>query len=424
MQFTRRPRFQGAEGWLAYVEGVARRIGGYGADGIFLDFQGFPEGWKCMSRQHGYQPGDPEVFNNGCANLLRRARAAFRCAARFALTQYQSDLLWYLDDAFLSPLNDSMKLLTFVHADHDARPRIGAWLDGDIVDLAAAGGLVDRGQDAFPDSLRSLIAAGPSGLATARRCLDAAARSKVGDGIRLPRDKVRLLPPITDPNVFFCVGKNNKSHLEELVRNQLIKEIPKEPTGFVKLNSVMVGDDAAVIRPKGITTLDYEPELTFVIGRRAFRTARHDASSYIAGITLTNDLTARQVQKQEVASGTRFWTSKNMPGFGPVGPFIITLDEVADPHNLWITCCVNGEQRMRVHSGDMIFRIGEVLEHFSRWMPFEPGDLIAMGAPAGVAVGQPNADELYLRPGDVVEIAIEGFAPLRTRIVDPEEEGA
>ena len=111
-----------------------------------------------------------------------------------------------------------------------------------------------------------------------------------------------------------------------------------------------------------------------------------------------------------------------MPGFGPVGPFIVTLDEIADPHDLWITCDVNGERRMRVHTGDVIFRIGAVLEHFSRWMPFEAGDLIAMGAPAGVAVGQPNADELYLRPGDVVEIAIEGFAALRTFIVGPDEE--
>ena len=317
-----------------------------------------------------------------------------------------------------------MKLLTFMRKSPDAKPRVGAWLDGDIVDLEAAGALANRGHDGFPHSLRSLIAAGPSGFAAARRNLDAATRAKAVDGIRLRREEVRLLPPIPDCRLFFCVGKNNKSHLEELVRNQLIKEIPKEPTGFVKLSLVMVGDDAAVVRPDGITTLDYEPELTFVIGKRAFRVASRDAMSYVAGITLTNDLTTREIQKQEVASGTRFWTSKNMPGFGPVGPFVITLDEVADPHDLWITCAVNGERRMRVHTGDMIFRIGDVLEHFSRWMPFEPGDLIAMGAPAGVAVGQPNADELYLRPGDTVEIAIEGFAPLRTRIVGPQEEHA
>jgi 2-keto-4-pentenoate hydratase/2-oxohepta-3-ene-1,7-dioic acid hydratase in catechol pathway len=314
-----------------------------------------------------------------------------------------------------------MKLLTFALREGDARPRIGAWLDGEIIDIEAALRSADARHAGFGGSLRALIAAGPEGIAAARRGIDAA-RMATRDGLRRPREAVRILPPIADPHLFFCVGKNNKSHLEELVRNQLIKEIPKEPTGFVKLNSVMVGDDAAVVRPDGITTLDYEPELVFVIGKRAFRVDRRDAISHIAGITLTNDLTARQIQKQEVASGTRFWTSKNMPGFGPVGPFVITLDEIADPHDLWITCTVNGERRMRVHTGDMIFRIGEVLEHFSRWMPFEPGDLIAMGAPAGVAVGQPNADELYLRPGDRVEIAIEGFAPLRTRIVGPEED--
>lgn len=311
-----------------------------------------------------------------------------------------------------------MKLLTFSLRESGSRPRVGAW-DGDIVDLEAAHRR--RGASgAFPPSLKSLLAAGASGLDLARQALAAAADSRVGDGVRYARTEVRLLAPIPDARLFFCVGKNNKSHLEELKRNQLIKEIPKEPTGFVKLSSVMVGDEAEVARPRGITTLDYEPELTFVLGKRAFHTAQSAALDAIAGITLTNDLTARQIQKQEVASGTRFWTSKNMPGFGPVGPYLITLDEIADPHDLWVTCKVNGELRMRVHTGDVIFRIGDVLEHFSRWMPFEAGDMIAMGAPAGVAVGQPNAEELYLRPGDVVEIAIEGFAPLVTRIVDEE----
>ncbi|HLX30219.1 MAG TPA: fumarylacetoacetate hydrolase family protein [Casimicrobiaceae bacterium] len=308
-----------------------------------------------------------------------------------------------------------MKLLTFATSDNPTS-RIGAWIDGEIVDLAAASHAANPSAD-FPRSLREFFAAGRAGLDNAKRALEAASS---GDArhTRLRRDDVRILSPILDPNVFFCVGKNNKSHLDELVRNQLIKEIPKEPTGFVKLNSVIVGDDARVVRPAGITTLDYEPELTFVIGKRALRVKRDEAMSYIAGITVTNDLTARQIQKQEVSSGTRFWTAKNMPGFGPVGPYVITLDEIRDPHDLWITCVVNGQQRMRVHTGDMIFKLGDVLEHFSRWMPFEPGDLIAMGAPAGVAVGQPNADELYLKPGDVIDVAIEGFAPLRTHIVE------
>lgn len=302
-----------------------------------------------------------------------------------------------------------MRLLTF-RRKTDPRPLLGAWLDGDIVDLAAGGRV--------PGSLKALVEAGTPGLDAARRALGAA---RSGDGVRLKPADVQILAPIADPGKFLCVGKNNKGHLEELQRNQLIGELPKEPTGFIKLNSVIVGDGEAVARPDGITMLDYEPEITFVIGRRAFRARKADALSYVFGITLTNDLSAREIQKREVVSGTRFWTAKNMPGFGPLGPFVLTLDEVEDPHDLWVTCKVNGELRMRVNTGDYIFHIGDVLEHFSRWMPFDPGDLIAMGAPAGVAVGQPNAAELFLKPGDVCEIAFEGMPPLTTRIVAPSE---
>ncbi len=312
-----------------------------------------------------------------------------------------------------------MKLLTFVIADSDQEPLLGAWGAGDIIDLQAAEARFGSGPQALPKSLKALIEAGPQALTAAQRLVDAARNSAAGDGVRYRRDDVKLLPPIPNPSKFLCVGKNNKTHLEELARNQLIKETPKEPTGFIKLNSVLVGDRAKVARPEGITTFDYEPELTFVIGRRAFRTRKQDAMQHIAGVTLINDLTAREIQKREVASGTRFWTSKNMPGFGPVGPFIVTLDEIGDPHDLWVTCTVNGTRRIRVHTGDVIFRIEDVIEHFSRWMPLEVGDLIAMGAPAGVAVGQPNAAELYLKPGDVVEIAFEGMPALRTYIVDP-----
>ena len=138
---------------------------------------------------------------------------------------------------------------------------------------------------------------------------------------------------------------------------------------------------------------------------------------YVAGFTLMNDVSAREVQKREVASGSRFWTAKNMPGFAPVGPYVLTMDEAPDTADLWITCEVNGQRRLRSNTGDYLYQISEVLEHFSRYVVFQPGDLIAMGAPSGVAVGQPNAEELYLRPGDDMVIAIEGLMSLRTRIV-------
>jgi acylpyruvate hydrolase len=310
-----------------------------------------------------------------------------------------------------------MRLVTFIGLEAGSEPRPGAWVGNHIIDLAAAYAAA-TGSDAFPKTMKALVRNGAAGLAMARHALDA------GDDARFchRRDDVRLLSPLPDPGKFLCIGKNNRAHLDELVKNDLIKEIPKEPTGFIKLNEVIVGDHADVPRPRGITTLDYEPELTFVVGKRAFGTRREDALSHLMGITLTNDLSARQIQKQEVASGTRFWTAKNMPGFGPVGPFIIPLDEIGDPHDLWVTCKVNGELRIRLHTGNVIFRIEQVIEHFSRWMPLEPGDLIAMGAPSGVAVGQPNAAELFLKPGDVVEVAFEGMPALHTNIIAPMEE--
>src|SRR5262252_4679695 len=140
-----------------------------------------------------------------------------------------------------------MKLLTFVPNAGDAPPRAGAWVDGDIVDIHAA--LVRSGLDALdiPATLRSMLDLGADGLDLARRGIEIGQRAPVDERVRWGRDAVRLLPPIPDPHLFFCVGKNNKSHLDELVRNQLIKEIPREPTGFVKLNSAMVGDGASVV---------------------------------------------------------------------------------------------------------------------------------------------------------------------------------
>jgi 2-keto-4-pentenoate hydratase/2-oxohepta-3-ene-1,7-dioic acid hydratase in catechol pathway len=185
----------------------------------------------------------------------------------------------------------------------------------------------------------------------------------------------------------------------------------------VKLNAVLCGQDTEVARPEGITTFDYEPELAFVIGKPGYRISKAEAMDHVVGITFFNDLTAREIQKREVISGTKFWMSKNMPNFGPVGPYIVTKDDYADMNDLWISCSVNGEQRTRFNTSGQIYRAPDIIEHFSRYMPLKAGDLFATGSAGGVAVGHANADELFMKPGDQVEAGIEGLISLRTRIV-------
>jgi 2-keto-4-pentenoate hydratase/2-oxohepta-3-ene-1,7-dioic acid hydratase in catechol pathway len=263
-------------------------------------------------------------------------------------------------------------------------------------------------------TVKAALTSGPATLAALEELAAAAKRA----GLVQPIDRFQFLPPIPNPSKFFCVGKNSRQHREELIANKLLTEMPNEPTGFIKLVDTMCGQDAEVARPAGTSTLDYEPELVFVIGKRAHRVSKANALDYIVGITIFNDVSLREIQKREVASGSRFWTAKNAPGFAPIGPFIATLDEVKDVDDLWITCDVNGQRRLRENTNEFIFKIADVLAHFTRFVVFEPGDLIAMGAPKGTAMSQPNATELYLKPGDRMEIAIEGLMTLRTRIVE------
>jgi 2-keto-4-pentenoate hydratase/2-oxohepta-3-ene-1,7-dioic acid hydratase in catechol pathway len=302
-----------------------------------------------------------------------------------------------------------MRLLTFSTV-NDPTPRAGLREGKHVLDLRSHG---------FAARVKDILAAGPEVLAQLKQV--AADLKRYPQGVAtLDERAIRYHPAIPDAEKFLCVGKNYRSHLAELRANELLTETPEEPTAFVKLNSCLSGHEAKVARPEGITRLDYEPELVFVIGKHALGVkkgkALSDAFSYVAGVTILNDLTDRDAQRREVASGSRFWTGKNIPGFGPLGPEIITMDEIRDPYDLWMTCSVNGEQRMRVNTADQIWKLPDILEHFSRYIPIEPGDMFSTGAPGGVAVGKPNAADLFLKPGDVVECAIEGIATLRTYI--------
>jgi 2-keto-4-pentenoate hydratase/2-oxohepta-3-ene-1,7-dioic acid hydratase in catechol pathway len=309
-----------------------------------------------------------------------------------------------------------MRLITFTRAGSSIA-EIGARLPRDagdqilpFVDVAKKQGLQQ-----FPLDMKTFLRSGDEVMNQAKAWV---AASDNHSDLLLSANTITYLPPIMDADKFLCVGKNYRTHLEELKRTNLIKEIPQEPTSFIKLNSCLSGHNATVVRPKGITRLDYEPELVFVIGKRALGAKKSEAMDYVAGVTILNDLTCRDLQLREVASGSRFWTGKNIPGFGPLGPEIVTIDEIPNPYDLWMTCSVNGEERMRVNTQDQIWKISDILEHFSRFIPIEAGDMFSTGAPGGVAVGKENADDLYLKPGDVVECAIDGISTLRTTITE------
>ena len=304
-----------------------------------------------------------------------------------------------------------MRLATFIDRSRNSEPRCGIVRHDRVIDVLAAANTLRRPIPAT--SVKMALTTGPQTLPALNELADAADAK----GLYVPLENVKFLPPIPDPSKFFCVGKNTKKHREELLANKMLTEIPNEPTGFIKLVDTMSGDGDEVVKPNDITTLDYEPELCYVIAKRAHRVKKAEAMDYVAGFTLTNDVSAREIQKREVVSGSRFWTAKNMPGFAPTGPYILTMDEVPDTDNLWVTCDVNGKRRLRSHTSDYLYKIADVLEHFSRYVVFQPGDLIAMGAPSGVAVGQPNAAELYLKAGDEMVISFEGIMSLRTKIV-------
>jgi 5-carboxymethyl-2-hydroxymuconate isomerase/acylpyruvate hydrolase len=200
-----------------------------------------------------------------------------------------------------------MRLLTFRRPEGGV-PTLGVRCGQRVLDVPAAA--VIAGVTAAPSSLKGLLAGGPNAMTRMRELVVAAQEhdSDRYDGAWRDEQQLAYLPPIA-----------------KLQRSYLVKVIPVEQTAFVKLNSSLVGHRARVNRPQGIVRLDYEPELVFVIGRRALGVRKAEAFKYVAGVTILNDLTDRDAQEREVKSGSRFWTGKNIPGFGPLGPELITL---------------------------------------------------------------------------------------------------
>ncbi len=208
-------------------------------------------------------------------------------------------------------------------------------------------------------------------------------------------EDVHLLPPVA-PRKILCVGRNYAEHATELG-----SEIPTEPVVFLKSPSTLIGPEEAVVLPSISKRVDHEAELALVIGKRCRYLNPQDADNIVFGYTLANDVTARDLQEQDVQ-----WTrGKNFDTFGPVGPWI---DTEFSPTDREIRCYVNDELRQRGHTSSMLYSVGHILAYISQFMTLEPGDLILTGTPSGVGP---------LKPGDVVRVEMDGLGSLSNPVI-------
>jgi acylpyruvate hydrolase len=316
-----------------------------------------------------------------------------------------------------------VKLVTFTHQDQE---RIGA-LDstGRIVDLERAyrSYLHEAEGENEPAQLASIVLGrnmceflrrGEKSLAAARKALTYASAKYGNDngGIVFDRQRVRLMAPVPRPGALVSAGKNFSDHVAEMAS----KKGPAAPVAFLKLPGTVIGPEDDIPHPPEVKNLDYEVELAIVIGKPCVDVSEEEALDYVAGYAAFNDISARDVIRSENKTGIHLM-GKSFPGFAPMGPYLVTADEIPDPQSLKLKLSVNGEVRQDSNLGYMIFNIRAMIAYWSQ-MGLNPGDVLTTGTPRGVAAGR-KRDQVpwWLKPGDVVEAEVEKVGYLRNRIV-------
>ncbi len=221
-------------------------------------------------------------------------------------------------------------------------------------------------------------------------------------------DQVRMRPPVLRPSKVLCVGLNYRQHAIETGM-----AIPTVPVIFNKFPSALAADGQPIAIPPATQQMDYEAELVIVMGRSADHVKTEESVRYVAGYTVGNDVSARDLQLRT----SQWLLGKSSPGFAPLGPFLVTTDEVPEPHNLAIRLWRNGIPCQDSNTSDMIFTVPELIAYLSTIWPLEPGDIIYTGTPEGVILGHPEAERDWLRGDDVVRVEIEGVGELTNRFV-------
>jgi len=272
-----------------------------------------------------------------------------------------------------------MKLVSFSVGGGKVGP--GALVGDSIIDLSAAG---------YTDAL-SVIEARVTAA-------DAKPSYKLSD--------VKLHAPLSNPPRVFAIGLNYRDHAAESKMT-----LPNFPVVFFKMVPSIIGTGDAIILPSNSKEPDYEAEMAFVIGKGGYRIAAANWQEHVYGYTVINDVSARDIQM----STSQWSLSKSFPTFCPMGPAIVTADEIADPHNLNISLTIDGETLQNSNTRELVFRIPELIEYLSSITPLLPGDIVSTGTPSGVGLGR--TPKRWLRPGESCTVTVEGIGSISNPIV-------
>ena len=316
-----------------------------------------------------------------------------------------------------------MRLVTY---QHEGQSRSGAQLDKWIIDLNRAyhatiqhSGNEDELAVAdlrVPPDMIGLLRGGDTSLKAAqqalafvRRQLEVNGNTLNQQGIVYALERISLLHPVLHPSKVICLGLNYRDHAAEQGM-----AIPEYPVLFHKVAGSLIGHNQPIVIPRISNKIDYEGELAIIIGRRGKYIAEDEALSYVAGYTVANDVSARDLQFR-----TSQWTTgKMLDTFGPLGPALVTRDEVADPNALSIKTILNGQVLQDGNTADMIFRVPFIVSYISEIVTLEPGDVILTGTPSGI--GNTRTPQIFMKPGDTITIEIEGLGKLTNPVVGEE----
>lgn len=287
--------------------------------------------------------------------------------------------------------------------------RLGVKTTRGVIDVAAAQAALGQGDGdgRLPQTVEAAIAGG----AAARSALtDLVARADAADATGSPwlmdEESLTLGPAVPNPGKIVCVGLNYRKHAEETGA-----AIPTSPVLFSKFANTVAGPDEHVPLTDAATQYDYEVELAVVIGETTKNVSTANALNSVFGYATANDLSARDLQTRT----SQWLLGKTMDKFMPIGPYLVTADEVRDPQNLAIRTWLNGELRQNSNTDDMIFPVAEIVSYISRHFTLEPGDVVITGTPEGVILGM--AEKRWMAPGDEVEVEVDGLGKLRNRMV-------